>query len=184
MRDLNDQNTTTYTLLTFQCLQAQPKTFPNGNPNDLCLLWCMICNRLQTCKLQPTIHNLLLEPTIFLVVKGRDSHSHLYIRCCRQCFAQLVDVFSDLSQKAIICLMLFLAAAGTMYIAGLALPKAKGQSGRFKAQVDKVALPSKENQRSSRHEIFVPPSWQGRCYVCGERGLQPWYALVRSSESS
>eukprot|EP00435_Cladocopium_sp_Y103_P063068 s724_g24.t1 len=34
------------------------------------------------------------------------------------------------------------AADRTMYIAGLALPKAKGQSGRFK----------------------------GRCYVCGERG--------------
>ena len=35
------QTMTKYTFLIFQCLQAQD--FPNGNPNDLCLMWCMIC---------------------------------------------------------------------------------------------------------------------------------------------
>lgn len=70
--------------------------------------------------------------------------------------------------------------SGTMYIAGLALPKAKGRSGRFKAPRLGAALlicPSLSVKKSEckahfRSHLACVPASQGRCYVCGERGWQ------------
>ena len=59
------QKMTKYTFLIFQCLQAQD--FPNGNPNDLRLMSDVVydLHPASYCKLQPTSHELLMEPTIF-----------------------------------------------------------------------------------------------------------------------
>ena len=97
-----------------------------------------------------------MEPTIFLGGKGRNRHSDFYVRCCRQCFAQLVNIFSDLSSlEATICFDVFLGrdhvhrwpCSSKSQRPVWPLQGTSGQSCSSPAI-------SKENQRSSFPEAF------------------------------
>ena len=139
------------------------------------------------CKLQPTSHELLMEPTIFLGGRGRNRHSDFYIRCCRQCFAQLVDVFSDLSSlETIICFDAFLGRKWQGPCTSLALlfQKPKASLAASRHNWIELQFPCDQQRKSAQ---FFPRGTFCATFVPGPV-LRVWRAraatLVRSSEPS
>jgi len=109
------------------------------------------------------------RPPIFLGGRGRNRHSDFYVRCCRQCFAQLVDVFSDLSSlETIICFDAFLGRKWQGPCTSLALLFQKPKASLAASRHNWIELQFPCDQQRKSAQFF--PRGIFLCHLCARAG--------------